>query len=169
MSNRSRRTVAAILAGQLLLAGGTTEAAGQEREGGAEALRVFLDCGRCDFDYLRTVVTFVNYVRDRQDGQVHVLVTRESTGGGGDAYTLDFVGLAEFEGRDDQLRFFTSDDATDDDVRQELAQILRLGLVRYAASTPLASEITVAWEPNAGGASRQFNARPEDDPWNFWF
>ena len=48
-----------------------------------EALRVFLDCNRCDSDYLRTEITFVNYVRDRRDAQVHVLVATESSGGGG--------------------------------------------------------------------------------------
>jgi len=38
-------------------------------------LRVYLDCDACDFDYLRTEVTFVDYVRDRQDAAVHILVT----------------------------------------------------------------------------------------------
>ena len=37
------------------------------------ALRVFLDCpdAFCDFDYYRTEITFVNWVRDRQFAQVH--------------------------------------------------------------------------------------------------
>ena len=60
---------------------------------GAEALRIFLDCGPCDDDFLRREITFVNYVRDRRDAQVHVLVTRETTGGGGRAWTLEFYGL----------------------------------------------------------------------------
>jgi len=52
----------------------------------ADALRVFLDCDRgCDFDYLRQEITFVNYVRDRRDAQVHVLITRERTAAGGQA------------------------------------------------------------------------------------
>ena len=41
----------------------------------------------------RTELPFVNYVRDRRDAQVHVLITREQTGGGGRAITIDFVGL----------------------------------------------------------------------------
>ena len=105
---------------------------------GAEGLRVFLDCGPCDDDYLRQEITFVNYVRDRPDAQVHVLVTREGTGGGGRAWTLDFYGLEAFEGMDDQMVFYTSQDDTDDSERRALAQTLRLGLVRYAAQTPLA-------------------------------
>ena len=141
----------------------------QPRQSGADVLRVFLDCGPCDDDFLRREITFVNYVRDRRDAQVHVLVTRESTGGGGDAWTLDFYGLVEFEGLDDQIVFFTTQDDTDDSERRALAQMLSLGLVRYAAQTSLAQQLEVSARP-AGplGARRVENAQPEDDPWNFW-
>ncbi|HKC38310.1 MAG TPA: hypothetical protein VKC15_02075, partial [Gemmatimonadales bacterium] len=56
------------------------------------ALRVFLDCPNsfCDFDYYRTEITFVNWVRDRQFAQVHILVTSQATGGGQE-YTLGFI------------------------------------------------------------------------------
>ena len=137
---------------------------------GAEALRVFLDCGPCDDDYLRREITFINYVRDRPDAQVHVLVTRESTGGGGRAWTLDFYGLEEFEGLNDQLVFYTTQDDTDDSERRALAQTLRLGLVRYAAQTALGQQLEVSARPSGplGGPSRNGNAQPEDDPWNFW-
>ena len=43
--------------------------------GAAEAVRVYLECSQCDFDYLRTEVRFVNYVRDRQVADVVVFVT----------------------------------------------------------------------------------------------
>ena len=79
-------------------------AAGQEAN--PEALRVFLDCAVCDFDYLRTEMTYVNYVRDRQDAEVHVLVTTEPTGGGGTAYTIDFIGLRQFAGKRIQFHYY---------------------------------------------------------------
>ena len=56
-------------------------------------LRVYLDCGRCDTDFLRRNVAFVDYVRDRAQAEVHVLVTTQGTGGGGQRLpveTLDF-------------------------------------------------------------------------------
>ena len=89
------------------------QAAADAEPDGAEALRVFLDCGdACDFDHLRTDIPFVNYVRDRRDAQVHVLVTTEETGGGGTAFTLDFVELEEFSDLDDQLVYFSSQNDT---------------------------------------------------------
>ena len=146
--------VALQLGGSTVLAQGSAVDATAESQDsiGAEALRVFLDCSRCDFDYLRTEITFVNYVRDRPDAQVHVLVTRENTGGGGTAVTLDFFGLEEFENFDDQLTYFTTQNDTDDDERRQLAQTLRLGLVRYAAQTPLRQELEVLQRSRAGSS-----------------
>ena len=137
----------------------------EPQETGADALRVFLDCGDdCDTDFLRTELTFVNYVRDRMDAQVHVLVTEEDTGGGGEAVTIDFVGLEAFAGMDDQIVYFISQD-TDDDERRMLAQRLALGLARFAAGTPLADRMAIAFEPVEGETAA---AQPQDDPWNFW-
>ena len=148
----------------------STETAEQAPANGADILRVFLDCGPCDDDHLRREITFVNYVRDLPDAQVHVLVTREFTGGGGRAWTMDFYGLDEFEGLNDQIVFFTSQDDTDDRERRTVAQMLSLGLVRYAAQTPLGQQLQVSAPASGGplGARRVAPAQPEDDPWDFW-
>lgn len=64
-------SVLAVLAAAML----TQEPAPQAQD---EALRVFyLNCGLtwCDEAFLRTEVTYVNWVRDRADAQVVVLVT----------------------------------------------------------------------------------------------
>ena len=159
-----------VLAGVLaLVLGAGLASRASAQPGGADLLRVFLDCGRCDDEYLRREITFVNYVRDRRDAQVHVLVTRESTGGGGDAWTLHFYGVDDFAGMDDELVVYTTQDDTDDSERRALAQMLRLGLVRYAAQTPLGQELAVApRRTDALGVRRVANAQPQDDPWNFW-
>src|SRR5512139_1491221 len=63
----------------------------------SEALRVFLDCQTyCDFDFFRTEIAFVNFVRDRKDADVHILITSQRTGSGGSEYTLKFIGLGGF-------------------------------------------------------------------------
>lgn len=49
----------------------------------AEATRVFLDCNTfCDFDHIRREITYVNWVRDRADADVHLIITSQNTGGG---------------------------------------------------------------------------------------
>ena len=57
-----------------------------------QAPKVFIDCRRCDIDFIRTEITFVNYVWDRREADIHVLVTTQSTGSGGTEYTMAFIG-----------------------------------------------------------------------------
>ena len=66
------------------------------------ALRVFFDCPNfsrgCDFDFIRTEITFVNWVRDRESADVHLLISTQETGGGGSEYTLTYIGRKRFTG-----------------------------------------------------------------------
>ena len=127
------------------------------------AVRVFLDCPNsfCDFDYYRTEITFVNWVRDRQFAQVHVLVTTQETGGGHE-YTVGFIGLERFAGTEDTLHYVSHTGDTQDDLRKGLSRVFRLGLVRFAARTPVAAQIEIAYNAPAGAAAQV------RDPWNYW-
>ena len=128
------------------------------------ALKVFLDCNSCDEDFLRTEITFIDYMRDRTDADVHVLVTTQSTGGGGTEYTLKFIGLGRFAGVEQTLKHNQPQTATQDERRKGLAATLKLGLVRYVAETPLAPKLKVSYE---GGADKG-QTTAKRDPWNLW-
>ena len=71
----------------------------------SDAVRVFLDCPSCDEPYIRKEITFVDYVRDRTDADVQVLITPEGIGGGGIQYALRFIGLGRFKGIDNSLTY----------------------------------------------------------------
>jgi hypothetical protein len=129
----------------------------------SDVIRVFLDCPSCDDQYIRTEITFVNYVRDRADADVHVLVTTQGTGAGGTEYALKFIGLGRFRDVDNSLTFSASPIATLDERRRGFASMLKLGLVRYVGNTPLASRLTVGFDRPPGQA-----APATSDPWNFW-
>jgi hypothetical protein len=125
------------------------------------ALRVYLDCAFCDREFIRSEITFVNYVRDRLEAQVHVLVTRQRTGSGGREYTITLVGQQEASGRNDTLAFAVPDAAPDETVRREIVRVLTLALVPFVARTPLANRLTV-----------RYSGESEDplvsDPWDSW-
>src|SRR5882762_2333460 len=91
-------------------------------------LRIFLDCNVCDFDFMRTEINFVDYVRDRQDAQVHILVTDQATGGGGTEYTLLLIGQRELANVADTLKYVSPPGTSEDDLRHGLARTIRLGL-----------------------------------------
>ena len=130
-------------------------------------IRVFLDCQtfHCDFDHFRREITLVDWVRDRQDAQVHILGTAQGTGGGGREYTFAFIGLREFAGRNDTLRYVSQNTDTFAETRDGQVQTVTVGLVRYVAATELGRELRVTL-PARTQAQRQ--AAAADDPWNLW-
>jgi hypothetical protein len=130
------------------------------------ALRVFLDCPSCDFDFLRREVAYVDYVRDRKDAEVHILVTTQGTGGGGTEYTFTFIGLGRFAGVDDELRVTSQQTDTSDQRRQTYTRVLQLGLIRYLTSTPSFDDLHVVFR--GGGAGDRQILTPASDPWNLW-
>jgi hypothetical protein len=132
---------------------------------GLEAPRVFLDCGECDFSYVRREITFVNWVRDPRDADVHVLVTDQHTASGGREYELEFIGQGNYAGRRDTLVFVAMPDRTEDEERQGRVRSLKLGLVPYAADTPMGQWLSVSLEQDLAEAAP---AVPADDPWDSW-
>lgn len=134
----------------------------------SQALRVFFDCQGpyCDFDFFRREIPFVNYTRDRTVAQVHLLVTSEGTGSGGRRFTLDFIGREDFEGIDDRLLVTSRANLASEQVLTQIANSVRLGLLRYVARTDQAANVRVIYEAPAGQESAAATA--QDDPWNFW-
>jgi len=129
-------------------------------------LRVFLDCHVCDFDFMRTEINFVDYVRDRQDAQVHILVTNQPTGGGGTEYTLHFIGQRELAHIADTLKYVSPPSTSPDDLRHGLARTIRLGLVRYYAHLGQAGRFDVTYSAPTGADSGAKGA--SKDRWNLW-
>ena len=157
---------ALVLATLALLIGPAVAAASPQGQANIDelkktALRVFLDCDSCDLDYIKTEITFVNYVRDRLEAQVHILITTQQTGGGGREYTLSFIGQNDCRDLSDVQKYFTSKTDTDDEIRKGLVKALKLGLMSYVGRTPIACRIAVDYtRPQATG--------PGHDRWNSW-
>lgn len=158
------RPLAPLLAALAL--GVPTNLAGQSAP--PTPLRVFMDCERCDFDHFRREVPVVDYVRDRQDADLHVLVTRQTTGAGGTEYTFHFLGLRDLAHLADTLRFVSRQTDTDSEVRDGLTRTLRLGLVRYLALTARADVVDVIFSAREEGGGPAALSSPVDDPWNLW-
>ncbi len=127
-----------------------------------KALRIFFDCSSCDTDYIKEKISFVNYVRDRNDAQLHILITYENTGSGGQKQSFYFIGQKEFAGQVDTLSFFLKADATNDETREKQVNILKLGLVRYVAKTPYADKLMISYK-------EEEKAEEITDKWNSWF
>jgi len=162
------RPAALVLAGLALAAAAPAPGAPQaipRDELRSVAPNVYLDCDRryCDFDYIKTEITFVNYVLDRQSADVQIIVTREQTGGGGAEYTLAFMGLKRHQGRDATLRYYSKPTDTEDQFRRGFVNVLKQGLIPYVSDTPLAEFISISY-----AQKRDFRPTPASDPWHYW-
>ena len=129
----------------------------------AAQLRVFLDCDDCFQDFLRTELRFVDFVRDRAEAEVHVLVTQSQTGSGGREYTAAFIGSGRFAGVDQTLRAVTTTGDPEDVIRRQLATMLRVGLLRYVTRDSVPPELEVDVALGSRGT-----ASPAVDEWNNW-
>ena len=157
----------------------------QENGSPPATIKVFFDCpnyGACrDPDFFRREVPYVNWMRDRTDADVHVLVTQQTTGGGGTQYKLTFLGLRAFQGRDQTLVVNVPAASTRDEERNAIAERLKLGLVPYLAETAAAARLRVTYGgmgapggppgpggPPPGGPGASPAASAQEDPWNYW-
>ncbi|MFC1545358.1 hypothetical protein ACFL44_01560, partial [Gemmatimonadota bacterium] len=132
-----------------------------------QTLQVFLDGDyrQIGFDYIRTEIEFVEWVRDPADADVHLILSSQSAGGGGTAYTIDFIGKREFEEREDSLVFTSNQTDTDDEERIGVVQTLKAGLTPYALRTQAGRGINISYRARPVG---ERPAMPANDPWNTW-
>ncbi len=125
------------------------------------AVKVFIDCHSCDMNYTRQQIPYVNYVRDVREAQVYILVTNQEAGSGGEQYTITFQGQEEFKGMNDTLIYTSNPDETSPIIREKKTNLMKMGLMRYVAKTPVFNEIEI-----------RHNADLEQeeviDRWNYW-
>lgn len=143
-------------------------AAGSGQPGAEGKPRVYLDCPNdyCDTNYFVTEVPYVDFIRERADADVHVLVTSLATGSGGRAYTLNFIGLGRRAGRVDTLTANVPPNASEEVRRREIARVMKLGLVPYAMASAAAARLSLAYAAPPVAQGGETVAR--HDPWNFW-
>ncbi len=121
---------------------------------------VFLDWPGADIAFFKAEVPFAEFVPSLEEAQVHVIVTSVRKEGKA-TYTFLFKGRHEFENDDNTLNHVASLEAGTDDILRDLARILRIGLVRYAAKTSASSLVSVDFKD-------EVEPTAVEDKWNFW-
>ncbi len=125
------------------------------------AVKLFIDCEYCDMNHIRREIPYVNYVRDVREAQLYLREVRQNTGSGGREYSYFFVGQKEYAGLSDTLVYVSRPDDTRDQVRQGRTNMIKMGLMRYVARTPIHKEIEI----NHLGESEEEMVL---DRWNNW-
>lgn len=128
-------------------------------------LTVYLDCRGCDGNFVRSEISYVNFVTDQSVAEVQLLVTLQRTGGGGYQFTLDYIGLGEFEKKNNTVIFISPKSDTNDLMRNRLVKYIKLGLINYLAEKDVITDLEVSY---LGTTERSATQEVVIDPWNGW-
>jgi hypothetical protein len=123
---------------------------------------LFLDCNRCFDNYLKENIRLINFVRDKNDAQIHLLITRAQTGSGGTEYTMSFIGQEDFDETRNTLVYVSPQSDTDEDERIGLARYIKIGLTPFLAKTALIDYLGINFR-EIGEDDRQ-----PTNKWNKW-
>lgn len=107
----------------------------------------------------------MDYVRDRKDADVHVLVTTQGNSTGGQDFLIAYIGLGRFASQKNTLRYSSPGSDTSDERRTGFTRRFALGLVPFLYDTPAAKDLSVQFTPASVAPTSETAAR---DPWNLW-
>lgn len=125
------------------------------------AVKVYLDLSRRYQEYIKTEIPFVNYVRDRKQAQVYIMLTTQRTGSGGTEHTITFIGQLNFAAVTDTLKYVSRQMDTEEMIRNGITRTLKLGLVPYVTKTPFFDNLDVTYR-------RMTDPTEAVDKWNYW-
>ena len=132
---------------------------------------IFFDCqGRnCNTQYYRTEIEWVNWVRTREDSDVHVIMTSQATGSGGREYQIDIAGRDSNDAYGDQIFYRALVTDTEREALDGISHALGVGLARFANEAGFRGIVRLAAVDAANGTTeRVVSADEVDDPWNLW-
>jgi len=135
-----------------------------QKSGGLINLHV--NCNRCDMNYIRQEIPYVNHVRDQGLADVQAFINRIRSGNGGSVYELSFTGKNDFEGLKQELVFESNPNQTRDEIREGLLKRIEAGLLPYLLQTGKQDKVLIQVEHE-----ETTEEEPQEvtlDPWKYW-
>jgi len=132
-------------------------------------LAVFLDLQwGVDRDYIRQEIPVVDYVRDKELADVHIIISRHEAGQAGTNYEISLIGRGSFRKMDNTLRYWSPASQTDHESREGYTKMIKIGLAPYIASLEsMPGKISLHYEVDSTSEMDQITTRVED-PWRSW-
>lgn len=125
--------------------------------------KVFLDCNRCNETFIKREVAIVDYVRDRNVADIHILATNQPSASGGRLYNVNFIGLNPDYPQEFTIELNTYQTDSDIEVNQKLVNVIQAGLMPF-----IITKSQVKMEVSRDQQATDLNLPPAEDKWNFW-
>lgn len=126
-----------------------------------EPLKVFYDGSGSFFNYLRTDIDFVRFVRNPDDAQVQLQMNSQSSADMGKRYTFIFEGGEEFTGINDTIVTSVAGNVSDNTRNEQLLRVIKLGLAYYLSKTPFNKNVDII-------SIADIEIEEEEDNWDGW-
>ena len=132
-------------------------------------LAVFLDLQTgMDRDYIRQEIPMVDYVRDKELADVHIIISSHDAGQAGTNYEISLTGRGRFKKMNNTLRHWSPASQTDHETRAGCTRMIKIGLAPYIANIDHMSEIiSLDYKVDSTSEMDQVTTR-EEDPWRSW-
>ncbi len=126
-------------------------------------VKIFYDCqaNYCETTYLKQNLEVVEFVRDRNFADVHIIMLSEQNGSGGNVFHLNFIGQNAYKDIQQKYDFSVGTDATRDDIRKKILKYLQLGLVPFWYRNGLADKMEIKLNIDK-------QKKENKDKWHHW-
>ena len=127
---------------------------------------LFIKCDRCDNNFLKSEINYVNHVRDQGLADIQLFIYRNRNANNGNRYTLDFIGKNIFSDKELSLVLDTNPRLTSDDVRNELKRKIDIGLVYFLAESDISNKINISYDSINNNNNNSYES--SSDKWKNW-
>ena len=107
---------------------------------------LFIKCDRCDNNFLKNEINYINHVRDQGLADIQLFIYRNRNANNGSRYTLDFVGKNNFIDKQLSLKVDTNPKLTSDEVRNAIKKKIDLGLVYFLVKSDISDKINISYD-----------------------
>jgi hypothetical protein len=130
-----------------------------------ERIKIFLNCTDTDCfqNYIISELTFFDFVRDRFQADVQVLIVQQTNAAAGQKFTLRFIGQKKFENLLDSATFNTKMSDTEADRREILLTTVKLGLSRFVFASAWRDKVIIDYPTRT-----EDELVLETDKWRNW-
>jgi hypothetical protein len=133
----------------------------------ASPLSVFLDIPvSIDADFIRQEIPVVEYVRDRNLANVHIIISIHPAGTTGSTYSISFIGRGTHQDKNFQLSYWAPASNTTDVTRRGYTAKIKMGLAPFLAESASADRVIIGYTPSVPEALT--DRIIQTDPWNYW-
>lgn len=130
---------------------------------------LFIKCDRCDNNFLRNEINYVNHVRDQGLADIQLFILRNRNANNGDRYTLDFIGKNIYLDKKLSLELDTNPRLTSDEIREALKQKIDIGLIYFLIESDISNKIKISFDSTISNNNNYSdNDELSSDKWNNW-